>query len=231
MTAALSKVLPRQQTTPDLVADALRLEIHDGALPPGSPLRQEELARRFGVSRLPIRDALIRLESEGLVTVYPNRGAFVVQLSPAEVREIYELRLLIEGDVLERAVPLMTSSDLATIDRALAATAAGAGAPGWEALDRAFHLALYAPANRPRQLNIISALRGAVDRNWKPYSELPAHMAEWLRDHEDIVVAARAGDARGARDLLVDHLQRAESFVLARMQIRTSKRSHDVATS
>lgn len=210
--------LRRQQTTPDLVADALRLEIQGGVLPAGSALRQEELARRFGVSRLPVRDALVRLESEGLVVVYPNRGAFVVQLSAAEVRQIYDLRVLLEGDVLERAVPRITAPDWRVIDRALAAAAAGAAAPGWEALDRAFHLALYAPADRPRQLAMIGALRGAVDRDWGPHAALPARTGEWLRDHEAIVAAARAGNARGARERLTDHLERAAAFVLTQLE-------------
>src|SRR5829696_1672199 len=111
----------RGSTTPDLIADSLREDILRGTIPPGQPLRQEELARRFGVSRLPVRDALLRLEAEGLVVVFPNRGAFVVSLSAAEVREIYDLRVLLEGDVLERAVPRVATADWRRIDGALAA--------------------------------------------------------------------------------------------------------------
>ena len=78
----------RYATTPDLIADTLRDEILRGDVPPGQALRQEELAERFGVSRLPVRDALLRLEAQGLVHVYPNRGAFVISLSADEVREL-----------------------------------------------------------------------------------------------------------------------------------------------
>src|ERR687885_171179 len=88
----------RYRTTPDLIADALREEIRRGRAEPGQALRQEEIATRFGVSRLPVRDALRRLETEGLVVVYPNRGAFVAEFSPDEVREIYDLPILLEGD-------------------------------------------------------------------------------------------------------------------------------------
>src|SRR5437763_14723371 len=91
----------RGATTPDLIAETLRDEILRGAIPPGEALRQEELAERFGVSRLPVRDALLRLEAQGLVHVYPNRGAFVISLSADEVREVYEMRILLEGDLLE----------------------------------------------------------------------------------------------------------------------------------
>jgi DNA-binding GntR family transcriptional regulator len=79
----------RYATTPDLIADTLRDGILRGEIAPGAALRQEELAERFGVSRLPVRDALMRLETQGLVHVYPNRGAFVISLSADELREIY----------------------------------------------------------------------------------------------------------------------------------------------
>ena len=101
----------RYATTPDLIAASLREEILRGVIPPGQALRQEELAGRFSVSRLPVRDALLRLEAEGLVDVFPNRGAFVTTLSADEVREIYHLRILLEGDAIETAVPRMTSAD------------------------------------------------------------------------------------------------------------------------
>ena len=208
----------RYQTTPDLIADALRADIQRGAVAPGHALRQEELARRFGVSRLPIRDALLRLESEGLVVVYPNRGAYVASLSAAEVREIYDLRVLLEGDILERAVPRTTAADWRRIDAALAAAAAGAEGGEWAALDRAFHLALYAPADRPRQLALIASLRGTVDRYWSAYAALPTRTPEWLRDHEEIAPAARAGDAPAARQRLTAHLERAATFVVGQLE-------------
>ena len=131
---------------------------------PGHPLRQEELAHRFGVSRLPIRDALLRLEGEGLMAVYPNRGAFVASLSADEVREIYDLRMLLEGDLLARAVPLLITADWRRIDVAVVEAAVGAHELEWATLDRAFHLALYTPADRPRQLALVATLRGTVDR-------------------------------------------------------------------
>src|SRR5690242_14507051 len=89
----------RYRTTPDLIADALREEIQRGTPGPGEALRQEEVAARFSVSRIPVREALRQLEAEGLVVVYPNRGAYVAQLSAQELREITDLRVLLEGDL------------------------------------------------------------------------------------------------------------------------------------
>jgi DNA-binding GntR family transcriptional regulator len=207
----------RGATTPDLIAERIRADILSGLLAPGQPLRQEDLASRFGVSRLPVRDALVRLEARGLVEVFPNRGAFVVSLSADEVREIYHLRVLLEGDMLELSVPRMTPDDWRRIDAAHEAAIRSADGPAWVDGDWDFHRALYLPAERPRQLTMIETLRGTVARYWSAYSALPARTAEWLADHDAILQACRARASVAARRRLEDHLRRASELVLAGM--------------
>ncbi len=209
--------LPPARTTPDLIADALRVGIDRGDPPPGAPLRQEALAARFGVSRLPVRDALRRLEAEGLVVVHPNRGAYVARFSAAEVQEIYELRRLLEGDLLARAVPSMGARDLGEVEAALLAAERGADGPRWSELDELFHAALYTPAGRPRQLGIVSGLRGAVRRYQAGHAALPEQTATWLHDHRAIFAACRAEDVAAARRALDDHLDRAGQLVVGRV--------------
>lgn len=206
------------RTTPDLIADELRDEIRRGVLGGGQPLPQEELAARFGVSRIPVREALLRLEGEGLVAVYPNRGAVVTRFSLEDVREIYHLRRLLEGDVLARAVRRMNDADLKRIEAAMDRAERGAGDPDWSELDGAFHEALYAPAGHLRQSAMIAALRGTVDRYWGAYRALPDRTADWLEDHRRIVEACRLRDAEVARQELHEHLARAASIVLAEMK-------------
>ena len=205
----------RYRTTPDLIADELREEIRLGVLAGGQPLPQEELANRFGVSRIPVREALLRLEGEGLVAVYPNRGAVVTRFTADEVREIYHLRRLLEGDALARAVRRMTDADLKRIELTMDRAERGAGDLDWAELDGAFHAALYEPAGHPRQSAMIAALRGTVDRYWTAYEALPAHTEAWLDDHRRIVAACRARDAEMARLVLHEHLARAGAIVLA----------------
>src|SRR5688500_546120 len=207
----------RFAATPDLIADSLRDEILRGVIEPGAPLRQEELAERFQVSRLPVRDALLRLEAQGLVHVYPNRGAFVVSLTPDEVREIYEMRILLEGDILERAVPRMSADDWRRIDAAHAESVRRAHGPEWAGGAWAFRRALYEPAGRPRQLATIEQLRGTVARYWTVREALPSRSADWLADHDAIVEACRARSSVAARRRLGDHLQRVMELVLARL--------------
>jgi DNA-binding GntR family transcriptional regulator len=218
----------RGATTPDLIAERIRAEILAGILAPGQPLRQEDLASRFGVSRLPVRDALVRLEAQGLVEVFPNRGAFVVALSADEVREIYHLRVLLEGDMLELSVPRMTPDDWRRIDAAHAAAVRSADGPAWVDGDWEFHRALYLPAERPRQLAMIETLRGTVARYWSAYSALPARTAEWLADHDAILQACRARASVAARRRLEDHLRRASELVLAGIDAGDSSTSDPV---
>ena len=209
--------LRRATSTPDLIAETLREEILLGSVAAGQALRQEELAERFGVSRLPVRDALLRLEAQGLVHVYPNRGAFVISLSADEVREIYEMRLLLEGDIIERAVPRMTSDDRRRIDAAHAEATRTAGGPEWMEGDWRFHRALYEPAARPRQLATIENLRSTVARYSSGHDALPTRTPEWLADHDAILAACRARASVAARRRLEEHLRRAMELVLAKL--------------
>ena len=204
----------RLATTPDLIAESLRDGILRGDIPPGAALRQEELAARFQVSRIPVRDALLRLEAQGLVHVYPNRGAFVIALSADEVREIYDIRILLEGDLIERAVPRMTADDWRRIDAAHAEATRTAGSPDWVDGDWTFHRAMYQPSGKARQLALVEQLRSTVARYSARYGALPEHTAQWLTDHDAIVEACRARAAVAARKRLETHLGRAAQVVL-----------------
>jgi DNA-binding GntR family transcriptional regulator len=210
--------LRRATSTPDVIAETLREEILRGEVAPGQALRQEELAERFGVSRLPVRDALLRLEAQGLVHVYPNRGAFVISLSADEVTEIFEMRILLEGDIIERAVPRMTAEHWRRIDAAHAEATRTAGGPEWVEGDWRFHRTLYEAAERPRQLATIENLRSTVARYSSAYDALPTRTPEWLADHDAILEACRARAAVAAKQRLVQHLRRALALVLTKLE-------------
>ena len=99
-------------STAEMIASALRLDILKGVLTGKTPLRQDEIALRFGVSKIPVREALFQLKAEGLVAFYPNRGAFVSELSAAEADEIYVMRIALETAALARSIPRLTVADL-----------------------------------------------------------------------------------------------------------------------
>ncbi len=119
MTAAAPRLEPRSET----LVDALREAILTGRYAPGARLVQDDLAAAFGVSRIPLREALRRLEGEGLVVISPNRGAIVRPLAPKDVVDLYDLRLALESLAIRRAAERF--ADLRAIDEG----AARAGAP------------------------------------------------------------------------------------------------------
>src|SRR5687768_11444608 len=101
-----SQVLVRNASA--LAADLIREAIMDGRLEPGARLKEERLAQDLGISRTPVREALQRLNTEGLVQARPNRGTFVRAYEPAELDELYELRALLEGHAARRAAERLT---------------------------------------------------------------------------------------------------------------------------
>lgn len=98
-----------RQSLPESIADDLRERILSGEMVEGEPIRQEALADEYAVSRMPIREALKRLDAEGLVQLTNNRGAYVTKHSLTEIGEIFDLRILLEVDLFRRAIPNMTT--------------------------------------------------------------------------------------------------------------------------
>lgn len=204
----------RASSAADAIAAALREEIQRGALVPDRPIRQEEVAARFGVSRIPVREALGRLEAEGLVVVRPNRGALVAALGAEELREVYELRALVEGDLLARAVPRLTAADLARAEALHAALGVTEDPDVQGDLNREFHQVLLGAADRPRQRALAEQLRGVVERYETLQRALLYETAAFQEDHRRILDACRRGDPAGARDTLEEHLRHAAALAV-----------------
>jgi len=215
--------LPRGQTTTDLIADALRDAIRQGRFGPGEDLTQEMIAAQFGVSRVPLREAMRRLEAEGLIMFYANRGAVVTELSLIEVREIYELRILIEGDLIYRAARVITPNELRKTERIHEALELEQDPKEQDALNRAFHAALYAPAGRPRQRALVENLRNLVERSHNVNRSLMIFTCAFQQDHRKILNACRQRNPERARARLVEHLEHAMKIALEHLRKRQYK--------
>ncbi len=198
--------------------ETLRGEILSGRLPPGTLLLQGDLARRFGVSRIPVRDLLQRLAAARLVTVEPNRGARVISLSREELQEIWDMRVLLEADLAARATRLATPADHDMVAHALRRSDLEAGRPGWRDGDLVFHETLHAVARRPRQAALVRELRETCALHAARYDDLVAETPRWLADHAAIVEAFRAGDAEAAAAAVAAHVAGAGACLLARMR-------------
>ena len=181
----------------------MREAILNGELAPGTRLRQEKLAERFGTSRIPVREALRALEYEGLVRSSPYRGFSVTELDGEDIEEVYDLRIVLESHAVRLAVPLLTDEDLASLERLYAEM--NDAPPGDEQLAarERFYVALYSMSGRPRLVSLITRLRQEVARalRWPTLQHAPSH-------HEAFFSAIRAGDAERAAQELATHYRR-----------------------
>jgi DNA-binding GntR family transcriptional regulator len=202
----LPNPLSDRQSSPQLIADALREAIICGRLVPGQPLRQESLAAHFSASRIPLREALRRLESEGWIEFLPNRGARVSGLSAAEVREIYEIRASLEVTALKAALPRHTPASLKRVETSLHSAQREAQRSRYVQRNRDFHAALYAPAQRPRLLAMIDSLHSRGERYLRLKLDMPSHKSKSDEEHESLVTACRDGNLEQACGILESHL-------------------------
>src|ERR1700681_3015295 len=115
---ASGSAIPRQSLT-SAVADKLREQIIRGEIPEGSQLRQDVIAAKYHVSRIPVREALRQLDAEGLITIVPNRGAVIPELSPDDIEELFAIRALLEPEVLKLSIPHLLQEDFSEAEAVL----------------------------------------------------------------------------------------------------------------
>jgi DNA-binding GntR family transcriptional regulator len=202
-------------TTPEMIASALRRAILTGELRSGQPLPQDEIAARFGVSKIPAREALVQLKSEGLVTLLPNRGAFVSALSPDEVDEIYAMRGALETLALRRAVPRMTRADFVRAAGLIEIMDDERDALHWSSLNWEFHAVLYQPCAMPRLLDQVRTLHTNVQRYLVNYLTNVDYHHQAQQQHRLILDLCRDRDADGAAATLARHLDQAAVKMVA----------------
>lgn len=207
----------RRQATHERVAAVLREAITTGLLQANQPLPQDEIASQLHVSHIPVREALRQLESEGLVTYEPNRGAAVSALSPEEILEIYEIRTILEVAALRRATPRLNELHLARAGRILQAAESAADPAVWGSLDVDFHQLIYALDDRPRLRELIAGLLRRVDRYWLSHGLMLRHRSTFEREHRELLQALERRDAAAAASLLAQHLAGASALLVAEL--------------
>ena len=198
-----------RRSMPDELAEQLRGRILAGELAQGTALRQDALARQYGVSRIPLREALRRLEAEGLVRIEPNKGAVVADFRPEEIGELFEMRAALESDLLAAAVPLLERADLKEAAAALDAYEAALDrrqVADWGALNWRFHSALYRAAGRPRWLELVAQLNRQTDRFVRLQLALTGALDRARSEHRAILQLAQGGEAVTAAALVRWHI-------------------------
>lgn len=193
--------LPLLSATPTLgarAAEILRDAILRGAIQAGQTLRLDDLAQRFGISRIPLRDALRQLEKEGFVTVTPFRGARVLPVSIEEAREISEVSALLCKKALSAVFPRLTPAALDQTEALFHRRKQSAGPSEWRQLTAEMTDAFYGPSERPLLLSLIKSLNDQSQR-YLPVA-MKAYRAGGLPSVTflDVIAACRQGDLHGA---------------------------------
>lgn len=192
------------------VTENIRELILSGKLAPGSRIRQEELAARFGTSRIPVREALRRLESEGLVLLVPNSSAWVAKLDLSECIEVYKIRERVEPLALSESVARLSDAEIDKLVGLAAAMEAAQGTEEFLRLDREFHLASYRASGMQQLYAMVERFWNTTQHYRRAFTNLLGHEGSWIihSEHRLMVDALRRRDAEGAAHLLYEHIRR-----------------------
>ncbi|SFW84969.1 GntR family transcriptional regulator [Amycolatopsis australiensis] len=206
----------RRRGLADEVADRIRDAVFDGVYPPGSQLRELELAEALGVSRGPVREALLKLEREGLVRGEWHRGTTVTALSEVDVAELDSLRAALERLAVELVIG--RAPDLAAVDAAVGRMERAADAHEMVRADLEFHDAVYAAAGHRRLREVWEAIRSQVHLFLltRIGVETEGYLAGIPAEHRQLADALRAGDRDAALELFATHRRLASDVLTGR---------------
>lgn len=195
---------------PETIHVALREAVLNGVYRPGEALRQEALAKQFGASRVPVREALKRLEAEGLVMLRPRRGYVVTSLDIDEVEEVFQLRMMLEEHAAQLATVARTDKDIADVEALLqqldkTPIDTPEGIAQWASLNREFHSRLIKSSRRRHAANITNMLRDMVETYVRIEVTMTGDLDRAQAEHHQIFRAFRDGDAATAGRLCREH--------------------------
>ena len=209
---ATDEGIPRKSLT-SAVADKLRDQIIRGEIVEGSQIRQDAIALQYGVSRIPVREALRQLEAEGLIVIVPNRGATIPVLAPEDVEELFTIRALLEPELLKLSIPLLSQTDFAQAEALLKKyeneLQREEHMANWGRLNWQFHSILYSRANRPRALSIIHNVNNSGERYTRLQLYLTHDVDRANEEHRQLLKLCRQRDVSAACKLLRLHIQAA----------------------
>jgi DNA-binding GntR family transcriptional regulator len=191
-----------------VIEETLRAAILDGRLPCGIALRQQDLADLFGVSRMPVREALRQLEAQALLNVVAHKGAVVAPLVQGDAAETYALRILLESEALRMSVPLLETEDLEQAARYIDELETEHDYSEIGRLNRLFHMSLYSKAPNKRLLKLVEDGLNEEERFLRFNLEAMGLGKLSQEDHRAMLRAAEERDVEGSVKLLIHHLNR-----------------------
>jgi DNA-binding GntR family transcriptional regulator len=198
-----------QSMTSQLIV-RFRERILAGTYAPGSALRQDVLASEFGTSKIPVREALVQLQAEGLVDIFPNRGFQVRPLATSELDEVFSLRLQIEPAAAALGAKLAGAADHAAARRALVRLNEALAAEEFSSsgqLNRAYHLLLVVPRLQPVAADILGRLHTLAQRYVQAHLRPEGRVKRATREHTALLRVWIAGKSKEVRALVHTHIE------------------------
>lgn len=229
----VGKKIIKRQNLASILTEDLRKRILAGEFQGGTLLRQEFVAQEYGVSRMPVRETLRQLDSEGLVVVQANRGAVVTELSLPEIEEMFDLRSLLEVDLIQRAIPRMTPASLhksELILQELDNAYQTEDIAQWGMLNGKFHMSLYEPSDRTISLSFINRISLQVDRYLRLQLSVTQTMSDGSVDHQMLYEYCKNRKVNEAVDLLQDHIERARAQLVTILSRRDTASKKSVSS-
>jgi DNA-binding GntR family transcriptional regulator len=219
--SASPDIIATPRTVSGLVAERLRAQIVAGELESGTKLRQVEIARRFGVSTTPVREALAALQREGLVRLHPQRGAVVFVPTVEDLREHYEIRAALEALAAACTAERFEERWAAPLETWLDEMQTGPAAMRYLELNQRFHTQLYEHSGRPRLVEMIAGLRDASSAYLHIYRAAEDFPVKRLdAEHRRILAACVARDPGEAAAATREHLENTVEHVATRLASR-----------
>ncbi len=205
------------KTRTQLVAEAIREKILSGEIKAGEPLRQAALAAELNVSRIPVREALLQLEAEGLVNFEAHKGATATQLSAEQIDEIFDLRALLEAELLAHSINKLTAQDISDAEAILTeleqAMAAGDTQLATGDLNSQFHAKLYARAARPQTRELVDMYSKNSERYVRMHILLAGGLTRAPEEHRTLLGLCRAKKTQQACEYLKEHILSAKNDI------------------
>ncbi len=191
----------------------LRQRILLGDLPPGQALQEHGLAKEFGVSRTPIREALIRLEADGLVRIVPKQGVYVTEVSHDVFRKAYEVRYYLIGMAGQLAAQRITEPELEELDGVIKRLREASEVKDIQALDMEFHDDVNCGTHNGLLAEALQRVRSFMPRVWVSTHADREYFLETVAEHEQIVAALKERDGTKAAALLQSHIGRYRDYI------------------
>lgn len=213
------------ETLPSIVYKKLRDAILNGIFSPGQMLRQDDVASKLGVSRSPLREALPRLEAEGIVVLHPRRGYAVASLDPEQITEVFDLRCLLETELARRSIKKRTEADISRIYAIisdmtpLASDSSPSSMAGWFDLNMQLHTALLLPADCPHHLKALDHSRNLIESYIRMEARLTGGLDQAQEEHTLLARAFVLGEVDNFVNLTRQHSENTRDRLLSRLPV------------